>query len=315
MDRLRLIERVRGILRKAEFDISEPFVSRGFSFDLVARGGEFVLIVKAMLNIDALREETAIDLKALASSLNAKALVVATHTSRGRLEAGVLYRRHRVPVMCPETVSDLFLEGVPPYVFAASGGYYARLDGALLRNARFGRHSIKDLAEQAGVSRRAVQMYEEGMGAMLDAAIRLEEFLGIPLIVPLDPFSETECVEDLRPPVTGMTALESEVCASLGRIGYKVMLTPRCPFDALTKERAVTYFAAIGKREARLIDKVRATGKVARVSGQDSIVFTDVAWRKGCVEGAPVVSKRELERIADPHDLIALINERKRGSP
>ena len=36
--------------------------------------------------------------------------------------------------------------------------------------------SLGTLAEIAGVSRRTIQMYENGMGAMIDVAIRLEEF-------------------------------------------------------------------------------------------------------------------------------------------
>ena len=44
------------------------------------------------------------------------------------------------------------------------------------------------LADVAGVSRRTIQMYESGMGAMIDAALRLEEYLDTEIIETVNPF-------------------------------------------------------------------------------------------------------------------------------
>src|SRR5438067_1998522 len=63
------------------------------------------------------------------------------------------------------------------------------LDAARLRRIREERGlSLGDLAQAAGVSRRAIGMYEDGMGAMVEVAMRLEEFLDETLALPTNPF-------------------------------------------------------------------------------------------------------------------------------
>ena len=216
--------------------------------------------------------------------------------------------------MTPSTLSDLFLEGVPPCVFAAPGGFFVRLDGNALRKSRGEKYSIKDLAEAAGVSRKAIQMYEEGMGAVLDAALRLEDFLNTGLIVPIDPFTLSSDAPDIQVPSPRASGLEREVCTTLGELGYDVVMTPKCPFDALTKEKARSYLATIGRRNAGLVLRARATDCVARVAGQGSVVFTDIRGKEDVIGGTPVISKKELLGMGRPKDLQNLIDERKRRS-
>src|SRR5207244_9802827 len=81
-------------------------------------------------------------------------------------------------------------EGVPPFLFSAPGGLYAHLDTEALRRLREEREvSLGTLADIAGVTRRTIQMYLEGMSATMDGAMRLEEFLQESLVLPVDPFA------------------------------------------------------------------------------------------------------------------------------
>ncbi|MBI5000941.1 MAG: transcriptional regulator [Euryarchaeota archaeon] len=314
MDKARLLECVHSILRKAEFSVSDPRVVRSASFDLVARRGDLILVVKADASLDSVKREEGAEMRALAGCLNGKALVVSTHSTGGKLADGVVFSRSGVPAMTPFTLSDMFLEGVPPCVFAAPGGFFVRLDGNALRKSRSERFSIKELAEAAGVSRKAIQMYEEGMGAMLDAALRLEDFLNTGLIVPIDPFSLSSDAPEVQAQSPRASGLEREVCTTLGELGYDVVLTPKCPFDALTKERAQSYLATIGRRNPHLVLRARATDSIARVAGQGSVVFTDIRGKEDVIGGTPIISKKELLGMGRPKDLQNLINERKRRS-
>src|SRR5207237_10636915 len=106
------------------------------------------------------------------------------------LEDGFIYSRFGVPILCRSTLLDFLEEVVPPFLFSAPGGLYVRLDATALRRLRDERGlSLGALAEMAGVSRRTIQMYLEGMGATLDVARRLDDFLKEPLGLPADPLS------------------------------------------------------------------------------------------------------------------------------
>jgi len=189
VNRERLGEEVREILAKTGFFLSERTSARGLAFDVVARRDEVLLLIKVLQNVDAFARSSAEELKMIATTLRGSPLLIGERSGSGPLEDGVIYSRFGVPILSRRTFVDFFEEGVPPFIFAAPGGLYVKIDSEALRRAREERRvSLGALAEVAGVSRRAIQMYLEGMSATVEIAMRLEEFLGEPLVVPMDPF-------------------------------------------------------------------------------------------------------------------------------
>jgi len=302
---------LRTMLAKADFMVSEPHGLRSVSFDMVARRETLIIIVKCVQNAAAMDRETAHEMKILASTLGGAPLAVASHGAKGKLEDGVVFSRYGVPLLSMGTLKDLFVEGVPPYVFAGPGGLYVKIDSDVLRKARAGNVSIGELAEAAGVSRRAIQMYEDGMGAMLEAALRLEKFLGRNLILPVDPLSyDAGAAIDVSESASDASGLNAEVFASLGKLGYSVYQTAHCPFDALTRERENLYVTGVAKDPAGLGDKGLASYNVARIAGRQSVIFTRKATSKKNAGGSAVVGQDELKKVGDPADLRRLVRER-----
>ena len=190
MRRDELIGSVRRILARSGFYVSRPLGMKGISFDIVARCDTKLLIIKVLSNVDAFSKESANEMSVLAEALGGSPLLIGERSGAGNIDENIVYSRFGVPIISLITLSDYLLEGVPPFIFAAPGGLYVRLDSDLLRKIREEKNiSLGTLAEIAGVSRRTIQMYEAGMGAMIDAAIRLEEFLDIPIVTPVDPFT------------------------------------------------------------------------------------------------------------------------------
>src|SRR2546428_5942209 len=108
----------------------------------------------------------------------------------GSLEVGVIYPRFGVSILSRRTLGEFLEEGIPPFLYSPPGGLYVRLDADALRRLREERQvSPGTLADIAGVTRRPIQMYLEGMSATMEVAMRLEEFLNEPLVVPVDPFA------------------------------------------------------------------------------------------------------------------------------
>ncbi|MBN1109555.1 MAG: helix-turn-helix domain-containing protein, partial [Methanomassiliicoccales archaeon] len=218
MQRDELIRSVRELLLRSGFKASLPLRLRSIAFDIVARRDQSLLLVKVLTNIDAFSKENAEELKVLAEALEGSVMLIGERSGSGELEQGIVYSRFDIPIVSYSTLKDLLMEDEPPFIFAAPGGLYVRLDSSLLHRLREERGvSLGTLAEVAGVSRRTIQMYETGMGAMIDAALRLEDFLGKPIVVPVDPMGYHPKAQECKP-------LDIEKCDEFGRNIYGMLM-------------------------------------------------------------------------------------------
>ncbi len=308
-----LIDRIRETLAKAGFFVSDPHNIRSISFDIIARRDKQLLIIKALSNIDSLSSDDAEEMRVLATCLDAKPMVIGLHSSAGKLREGILYSRFSISIISEATFHEHMLEGVPPFVYAVPGGLYVQLDGEALRRIRAERNiSLGMLAEIAGVSRKAIQMYESGMGAMIDIASRIEEFLNEPIVVPLDPFScSAEAARTLKT-FEKFEKLNQDVFELLKEIGYSVVPTIRCPFDALASEDELMLLTGIGDDDKITARKARVVGNISRVTEKKSVIFVRQKTSVEEIDGTPLITKDELRRADDSDDVLELILQREK---
>lgn len=315
--RASLIDRTRDVLARAGFYLTADSAARPVSFDLVARRDGELLIVKVLTNVDSLTDAVAHELRVLAEFLEGRPLLVGERSSSRALEQGAMYARHGVPIVTIETLADTLLEGTPPLVYAAPGGFYVALDGERLKRVREERGlSLGDLAQVAGVSRRAISMYEEGMGAMVDVAERLEEFLNEALVVPVDPFrapvEKMEVVVDVH---RLADTVHREVLRLMGEMGFRVAALERGPFAGLAKKDH-TILTGLGGPDAApgdLAKRARTVANLCDVTETFGVFF--VARRAGgrvSVEGMPLLGLDELARVDEPSKLVDVLEERRK---
>ncbi|AMK13079.1 XRE family transcriptional regulator [methanogenic archaeon mixed culture ISO4-G1] len=310
MDRTELINTTRAILAKAGFDVSSALTLRGICFDIVARRDKQILIVKVLSNIDAFSKDNADEMKVLAESLGATPMVTGERSSSGALEPGIVYSRFNISIVSNETLADLLLEEAPPFIFAAPGGLYVRLDSDLLKAVREERGiSLGVLAETAGVSRRTIQMYESGMGAMIDAALRMEEYLGLPIIEPIDPFTfkSKERLEEKREPtnVEGTFALQQ-----LSTLGFSVRPVIRSPFEAVSSNDKALMLTSLGADDEKVIERAIVASEISRIVDKFSVLIVEKKHERDNINSTAVVSNEELKKIDGPNALTDLVAER-----
>ena len=310
MDRTELINTTRAILAKAGFDVSSALTLRGICFDIVARRDNQILIVKVLSNIDAFSKDNADEMKVLAESLGATPMVTGERSSSGALEPGIVYSRFNISIVSNETLADLLLEEAPPFIFAAPGGLYVRLDSDLLKAVREERGiSLGVLAETAGVSRRTIQMYESGMGAMIDAALRMEEYLGLPIIEPIDPFTfkSKERLEEKREPtnVEGTFALQQ-----LSTLGFSVRPVIRSPFEAVSSNEKALMLTSLGADDEKVIERAIVASEISRIVDKFSVLIVEKKHERDNINSTAVVSNEELKKIDGPNALTDLVAER-----
>jgi len=241
--------------------------------------------------------------------------VVGLRTRDEELKPEVVYFRHGVPALNPDTVYDLVVEGVPPLIYAAPGGLYVSIDGDLLADEREERGwSLGRLASELGVSRRTVSKYEDGMNASIDVAVKLEELFGRPFSDPVDVFDGAEEVRDAEPTPEGPEAdlEEGHVFAVLADAGFTVHPTVRAPFESITEDDGVELKMLTGHSEftENAEKRARIMSSLGSVTETRSVYFTERDRDRDAVEDTALVSCERLAEMDDPDAIRDLLRER-----
>lgn len=308
-----ILERnVRDILATAGFYLSHAVKMRRVSIDIIARRDHTLLIIKVLENIDALDKKDGETMKLLGNQLACTPVVIGDHYGGGKLERGVVYSRFKIPIISLLTLKDYFLDGVPPYVFSAPGGLYVKIDSAKLKDLRemYG-YSLGALAETLGVSRKAIQLYEENMNATIEIALSLEEIFNTELIKPID-LTKPETYEvnlSLAEDVLLSDDLKKRVLSHLRKIGCEVMNLRNCPFDAITKKREFLFLTWIDRFE-RIEKDIEAIHSIVRATGKKSVIFVKRKRTRANVRGIPVLDTDDLMNMREEEEILRIIMER-----
>jgi putative transcriptional regulator len=320
--RERWIERIRALLERSGFYVADAHGVRPSSFDLGARRDSTLLLIKVLKNIDAFDAEEAKRLSELGRLFPATVLVIGQTSGASELDPGVVYTRYGVPIVTEETLREYLEKALPPFLYASPGGTFARIDGDRLRELRVDRGlSLGSLAAIAGVSRRAIQLYEEGAGGEISVIERIEQFLGEPIVRPADLFGPTPRAragsesdpdgkdgdEPLRAP-SGDPWRDS-VLNQMDRLGLELTLTVRAPFDALGRTPD-PLLAAIGSLRTAL-HRAEVLSGLAHVAEGHAVFVVRETVHRPSIDGLPILSQSELRRHRDADDLLEEITERE----
>ena len=322
MTREEVIDSVRSMLTRAQFEVSNPLSMRGTRFDIVARRDTTLLIIKVLSNVDAFSKDNAEELLCIGQALGASPILIGERSGSGEIEDGIVYSRFGIPIISTGTLSDHIIEEVPPLIFAASGGFYVKIDSELMHKIREERNiSLGTLAEIAGVSRRTIQMYEGGMGAMIDAALRLEEYLNQPILVPIDPFAPTTQriktsqkkeipTPSPQPMSNTQDVFSKEVFNTLSTMGFSVMPVTRSPFEALAQDSQILILTALGKDEGSILSKATSVSDISRVTGRCSVIIIERGRGRESIGGTPLIDREELKNIDETYVLYDIVSSR-----
>ena len=306
-----MLREVREILNRGSFTIGEPLLP-SVSFDLIARRENILLILKLLINIDALRNEVARELKILGKELDGTPLIIGKKSASGSMLDGVIYSRHGIPTISLPTFRDFVLEKINPLVYSSPGGFYVRINGRKLREIREKRGiSLGELANIAGVSRKAIQLYEEGMSAVVDIALKLEEYLGEELIEPLN-LMEFGRLEEERYDVMTLMRKDPEmgiIYRKLMSMGYDVYLTFKCPFEALSRDETELFLTGIGRESNTIRYKAMNFKILTQILRKNAFIIVEKLKAEE-MEGIPLIQKEELMEMEHREEIKKLVRER-----
>ena len=313
MQRDHVLREINELLANHNFETSHIYDRS--CFDMVARKRLLLLLLKVLINIDGFTGQQAEEIKKVASTILASPVVVGVKSKYEYLEEDVVYERHGIPVIAPETLRNMIVDDIYPEVFADRGGYFVEVDGDAIKEARERENlSLKDLANQAHVSRETIYKYEHGMvRASPETVIALESILNMKITLSVDLFKIPEAEKGN---ITENTPKE------LIKLGFGIIPTSKTPFDALATsdpeqfKKNIAMITNMEKNRNQTILKRMAINvkDLSGVTGTDAVFILKNKKPLSCIEGVPVVHSWEMDEIESPGEFLKIIKERKECS-
>jgi putative transcriptional regulator len=305
---------VRDTLIKSGFYVSELYTLRPIGFDLVARRDNSLLIIKVLTNIDAMTEEVSKELRTLSILLNGCPLIIGIRSGTGILGEDTVYDRFGIQVITSETLKNHLLEGATLEVFAAPGGLYVNLNNDKIKKLRTEQNiSLGSFARSLRVTRRTVQMYEDGMNASIEVAIRIENLLGENVTDPIDIFNRKIPKNQIQPKsvdTEGFRKFQRDVFSILEQVGYKVVPLERAPFEAVSQDKKKILLTCVDEYNKKLLKKAKVVGSISKITEKHAVLITNKDVNKKSLEGTPLIIKKELKKLRGPEEILNLILER-----
>ena len=314
MNREDLLGDVRDTLVKSGFYVSDLYSIRPIGFDLVARRDNSLLIIKVLTNIDAMSEDVAKELRTLSILLKGCPLLIGERSGTGSLTNDVVYDRFGIQTITSETLKSHLLEGTQLEVYAAPGGLYVNLDRERIKKIRTNRNiSLGSFARSLRVSRRTIQMYEEGMNACVEVAVRMEDLLETDVTVPIDIIKYDKSKEEViptSPEKEVFQMFQREVFSILEHVGYKVIPLERAPFEAVSQDKKKILLTCVDEYDKKLIRKAQVVSSISKITEKHAVLITDKDVNKTNIEGTPLIIKKELKKLRGPEEILDLVLER-----
>jgi len=308
----RLLQNVISILIVAGYNVSERCEIRPRSFDLMTTGGEHLMVIKVVSQIDSVSEDTAWDLDKIARHLDAVPLIIGERTRDTPLERGATYLRYGINAVSSATLYDYLAEGELPLVYASPGGLYVNIDADRLRELREEQAmSLGDLAHALGVSRRTISKYEGGMGTTLDVAMRLEELFNDDIVLPIDLLCYTPAAEERTPASLPSghndDAYQHQHPANhLRSIGINVQELRHAPFHAFAVFEDETILTCYGTAQ-KTVHRAELVGNISQISGTHSLCVVSGYRKEKKIGKTLVIGEERLKDVSDGSDLLEMV--------
>ena len=306
-----ILEDSESLFKQAGFHLSQTCCARPSCFDFVARREKQIAFVKVHPNIGNIYEKDARGLATLARLFYGSPMLICEKTRGKPLEDDTVYSRYGVGAFTLKTLEDFLLNNAGPLIEAGPGGYYAQLDGEVIRKKRMERGlSIGKMAELMGVSRRTLYGYERGMAkASVSVAYKLEWGLGMPVVKPVNVFEFSKQTDGFFAAAKRMIT-ESRfmqfVIRKLLQFNFAVFQVGRAPFDFVAKApkgETSILGAIVNEKDPNLGARSEEIISVSKIVEAQPIFVTDS--RRVTVGNVPLLRLKDFEKIKCCEDLMA----------
>lgn len=294
-----LIRELVEILREKGFRF---FLTSG-CFDIAARK-KFLMLIKALTNIDGLIKEQAKSLKAICYFTSAYPLVVSQKCNYGSLSDDVIYSRFELPVVSPKTFRCIIEEEMIPEVKAVKGKHTVTINVSYLKQRRKELNlSLEGLSQKMGISKKALYEIEnQRVNPTVETVEKLEDLLGIDLKVPY------------RMKFVGRTYLkprdefQAKVSLEFSRLGIDNSAVTSTSFEIIGKDKTslITGLSYNTSKIKKVASQVKGISSIFSSQG----MFVAKKSHEKAIDGVPIVLESELPELESSKELNELIREK-----
>ncbi len=297
-DKMILTNKVVGTLQENQF---ETFTTHG-SFDIAARR-EHLLLIKTLLNVDALDESHAMDLRAISYFLSAYPFVVSQRNNREHLDDSVVYSRFGISVITPQLFKNMIEEEEMFVTHSSKGRHTQEINAFGLKEKRKEmNYTLEELARLVGISKKSMYEIEnKRVNPQDDTVKRLESILGMELALPFE-MKHAEAV--YRKPKDDF---QRNVSMHFSRMGIDNSSLHSTSFEIIGKEN----FSLITNLSSIPSDVKKESSEMKQLSlilSSKSVVISKKSYKESV--GVPVVSENELSELQSSKELARIIDDR-----
>jgi putative transcriptional regulator len=307
-----IVEAAESILKNDGFVVSQRCCSRPSCFDFAARKDKKRILIKVQNDIGNVSASDCRELKVISERISAASLLISEKTREKPLEDDTVYSRYNVSAVTLKTFENMTLHKKYPLIQAGPGGYYAEIDGEVVKRKRqeLGL-STGEMAEMVNVSRRTLYGYERGMArASVSAAYNLIWVLGIPVVKPINVFEQARKKQQsflvsAKRIVTKNKFLR-KICRKLAHCNITAVHVKKAPFDFVVevpKDKMKVIGGVSDDKEQELDRRVDEILSVSRVVQARSVFITN--GPKTSNKDISLIQSEELSQIRDPKDFLA----------
>jgi len=263
---------------------------RSIDIAVKLRDGRLAFI-KVTDNTDNISKQDVQELRSVASTLGAGAVIVAEYMGDRELLDDIAYELYNVKVVNVNTLEGVFSGRTAIYVYQSGDLLKVRIDGEAVRRRRLEEGlSLGEVAYRLGVTRRTVYEYERGsIEPTIDKAEKLVRLLGDEILAPIDIF---ECTAPSKTKTLEADDFDSEeerlLAKSLAESNFNVVHAKRTTVDIVgaKKERRLLLVVRHGKESFESFRlKALNSRKLARIASTENYVVVKEREAKRELEG------------------------------
>ena len=282
-----LIEQVSIFLLKKGFTIKNL---KRTCFDIFARSGEKILLIKVLEDANSISKEYADEMKKISSYINATSMMVAEKAGKS-LENNVVYNRFDVFTLNFNTFVNC-INNKLPFVKRTQAGLTASVSGEKLKEARedLG-FSLNSLSRKIGVTSRMITRYENDDSEItINKAMKIYDLFGENVFQRIDPFSYRRQLEEEH---------LSDFSRKYVELGFEAADTSKVPFDIIARRDKELILTEVGDK------KNPEFASLSRLLDADNLVI----FKKKKPKDIPAVTKNEFLDFEKANELIKFLKE------
>jgi putative transcriptional regulator len=261
-------------------------------FDIVARKDSRIILIKVLLDANAITEEYAVSMKKVSSYISASPIVVAEKAG-DRLQDNVVYTRFGVFTLNQATFKNA-IENKLPFIMSTNAGLTASVSGERLRK-KIGEagYSLGMVSRKIGVSKSMIAKYEKGSDISFNKAKALYSLFGPGVFQAVDVFSELKSY----PEKSGSIFVKK-----YGALGFEASEARKVPFDIVARKEKEVIFTKIGDNTNPQLESL-----TKMVDADNLIIFKNRKPKK-----LPALTKKEFMDFESANELIKFLKEFER---